>query len=124
MSYVRCLNHRAYLHFKDQPLRDEPISLTIGRIYKTLPLTQHEHEHGWLRIVDDTGEDYLFPATYFEPVDLIDPILSEVSASVTIHLSPLLKGILHAGAAASNKSLSALVRKWLDERLDLPANAS
>jgi hypothetical protein len=123
MNYVQCINNQAYLHFKDEPLRNEPTSLTIGRIYKTLPLTQHEREHGWLRVIDDTGEDYLFPATYFESVDISQAALTDVSSTVTLHLSPVLKGILHAEALAANKSVSALLRKWLDERLDLPMNA-
>lgn len=120
MNYVRCVSNQAYLHFKDEPLQSEPISLTIGRIYKTLPLTPQEQTHGWLRIVDDTGEDYLFPAHYFEPVELSEHILLDSSATVTFHISPVLKGILSAEAAATNKSVSALLREWIDEYLDLP----
>jgi len=120
MNYVRCVDNRAYLHFKNEPLRNEPISLTIGRIYKALPLAAHEREHGWLRVVDDTGEDYLFPADYFEAVDIRDGTFADISSTVTLHLSPLLKGILQAEAAASHKSVSSLLREWVDEQLDLP----
>jgi len=123
MTYVRCIDNRAYLRFKNEPLRDEPISLTIGRVYKTLPLATHEREHGWLRVVDDTGEDYLFPAEYFERIDIDSVALADISSTVTLHLSPLLKGILQAEAAASHKSVSSLLREWLDEHLDLPIMA-
>lgn len=123
MSYVRCVDNRAYLQFPEKPLLDEPSTLTIGRIYKTLPAAVHEREHGWLRVVDDTGEDYLFPASYFELIDLKAAEFADVSSTVTLHLSSLLKGILQAEAAASHKSVSGLLREWLDERLDLAVTA-
>ena len=34
-----------------------PLELTNGKIYKVLSV-----ERGWYRVVDDTGEDYLYPA--------------------------------------------------------------
>jgi hypothetical protein len=40
-----------------------------------------------------------------------------------VHLDPYLKGVLHAEAIAAKKSISALLREWIDERLDLPATA-
>lgn len=36
--------------------------LTSGRDYEVLSV-----ENGWYRIVDDSGEDYLYPAELFEP---------------------------------------------------------
>jgi hypothetical protein len=47
----------------------------------------------------------------------------EASESVTVHLDPYLKGVLHAEAVAAGKSISALLREWIDERLDLPVTA-
>jgi hypothetical protein len=41
--------------------------LTIGRVYEVL---EDADEHGMLRIIDDSGEDYLYPYTLFEPVDI------------------------------------------------------
>jgi hypothetical protein len=43
--------------------------------------------------------------------------------SVTVHLPTYVKGILHAEAIAAHKSVSALLREWIDERLDLPGLA-
>ena len=34
---------------------------------------------------------------------------------------PALLGILHTEALVADRSMSALVREWLEERLDLPA---
>lgn len=41
-----------------------PLELTNGKIYDVLSV-----ERGWYRIVDDTGEDYLYPAANFEEID-------------------------------------------------------
>ncbi len=41
--------------------------LTIGRVYEVL---EDADEHGMLRIIDDSGEDYLYPYTLFEPLDI------------------------------------------------------
>lgn len=39
-------------------------SLTNGKIYEVIST-----EETWLRIIDDTGEDYLFPPEEFEIVE-------------------------------------------------------
>lgn len=123
MKYVRCIKNQAYVHFKDEPPVDDVTDLTIGHIYKVAPMTAGERERGHLRVVDDTGEDYLFPAGYFEPVAISQEVLVANDAAVTVHLAPLLKDILRAEALAANKSISALLREWIDERLDLPEAA-
>lgn len=41
-----------------------PASLELGRTYPVLPDPQAA-EHGLLRIVDESGEDYLYPQEYF-----------------------------------------------------------
>jgi hypothetical protein len=43
--------------------------LTIGRVYEVL---EGVDAHGMLRIIDDSGEDYLYPNALFEPVDIPD----------------------------------------------------
>ena len=41
-----------------------PLELTNSKIYPVLSI-----EKGWYRVVDDTGEDYLYPSNIFEVVD-------------------------------------------------------
>ncbi len=43
--------------------------LEIRKIYEVLP---HENaaKDDYLRIIDESGEDYLYPAIYFYPVEL------------------------------------------------------
>jgi hypothetical protein len=51
--YAVCVNAAGYR-----------VSLEPRKIYEVWPDPDAE-SHGQLRVVDETGEDYLFPATYF-----------------------------------------------------------
>jgi hypothetical protein len=108
MTYVRCINNRGY-----------EASLTAGAIYKVLP---DDGNKASLRVIDNEGEDYLYDVSRFEPI-AYDSAQADVTESVTVHLPPVLKGVLRAEALAAQKSVSALLRKWIDERLDLPVTA-
>jgi hypothetical protein len=45
-------------------------SLEIRKLYENLPDREAE-KHGQLRIIDESGEDYLFPSGLFAPVRLL-----------------------------------------------------
>lgn len=49
--------------------KDYPASLELHKIYRVLPDTEAEHD-GDLRVIDESGEDYLYPADYFLLIDL------------------------------------------------------
>ena len=53
-----CLNNVEY-----------PASLELHKIYRVIPDREAESE-GDMRIVDESGEDYLYPATWFVRVQL------------------------------------------------------
>ena len=44
-------------------------SLEVRKIYETLD-DDDAFKHGQLRVVDESGEDYLYPADLFVPLDL------------------------------------------------------
>jgi hypothetical protein len=44
--------------------REYPASLEMGKCYRVVPDARAEAA-GLLRVVDDSGEDYLFPSTLF-----------------------------------------------------------
>lgn len=44
-------------------------SLQVRTVYPALRDAEAE-AHGMLRIVDESGEDYLFPAGFFVPIDV------------------------------------------------------
>ncbi|MBI1744805.1 hypothetical protein HYR54_17320 [Candidatus Acetothermia bacterium] len=46
-----------------------PASLEKHKIYRVLPDKEAERD-GDLRVIDESGEDYLYPADYFILVDL------------------------------------------------------
>ena len=48
---------------------DDPDLLTPRMIYRILPDTSAERSR-FLRVIDNEGEDYLYPADYFMLVDL------------------------------------------------------
>ena len=48
---------------------DDPDLLTPRRIYEVLP-DESAAKSQYIRVIDNEGEDYLYPATYFVFVDL------------------------------------------------------
>lgn len=48
---------------------DYPAALEVRKIYQVLP-DADAAQHQYLRIIDESGEDYLYPAAYFVLVDL------------------------------------------------------
>jgi hypothetical protein len=59
-KYVMCINSKGY-----------PLDLTLHKVYKVISDPEGE-EVGMIRIVDDSGEDYLHSASRFSPVQLVE----------------------------------------------------
>lgn len=114
MNYVVCIQNQTLA--LDEPTDTYGAELIVGQVYKVVPPDPNDDPHQ-LRIIDGSGEDYLYPADYFKP---LVPNGNYASESVTVHLPPHVKGILHAEAVAAHKSVSSLLRDWIDERIDLP----
>jgi hypothetical protein len=57
-KFVVCIDNRQF-----------PASLELHKVYRVLP-DQDAEQDGDLRIVDESGEDYLYPASYFVLLDL------------------------------------------------------
>ncbi len=57
-QFAICVNNEQY-----------PASLQLWKVYRVLP-DERGSRHHMLRIVDESGEDYLFSASYFVPVEL------------------------------------------------------
>jgi len=43
--------------------------LEVRKVYRVLP-DEPAAEDGYIRVIDESGEDYLYPASYFFPVEL------------------------------------------------------
>jgi hypothetical protein len=57
-----------------------PVSLERRKIYVALPDRAAE-KHGQLRIIDESGDDYLYPKTFFRTIALPQAIKKAVLAA-------------------------------------------
>lgn len=57
-NYVICIRNDDY-----------PASLEVRKLYQRLPDPEAER-HGMLRVVDESGEDYLYASSHFLAVEL------------------------------------------------------
>jgi len=55
-EFVVCINNAGY-----------PASLELHKIYRVVP-DEDARADGDIRIIDESGEDYLYPASYFAPI--------------------------------------------------------
>ena len=106
VRYAKCLNHGG-----------DNLSLMAGQFYQVRP--DDAEAHGLLRIVDNTGEDYLFDADLFEEVQDLSSFFAELSIGLNVPM----KATIYQLANQQGKSMAALLREWIDERLNLPSSA-
>lgn len=52
--------------------------LELRKVYQVLP-DPSASEEGYLRLIDESGEDYLYPADYFQPVALPAAIAEQLA---------------------------------------------
>jgi len=57
-----------------------PASLELHKIYRLIPDKEAQAD-GDMRVIDESGEDYLFPADYFIPVDLPRTVVRALNKS-------------------------------------------
>ena len=57
------------------------VSLERRKIYQVLPDSEAE-KHGQVRVIDESGEDYLYPQRFFAPIELPQPIRRAILAAV------------------------------------------
>jgi hypothetical protein len=60
--FVVCIKNKGY-----------EASLEIGKLYRVIPDDEAER-HGYLRIVDESGEDYGYAATRFFSIEVPEPL--------------------------------------------------
>jgi len=65
-KFVVCINNKDYL-----------ASLELHKIYRVLP-DEDAASDGDLRIIDESGEDYLYPAARFVPIAVPDAVLKSL----------------------------------------------
>jgi hypothetical protein len=65
-SFVVCVKNTGY-----------PASLELRKIYQALA-DEGASAHGLIRVIDESGEDYLYPREFFMAVDLPQEVASAV----------------------------------------------
>jgi hypothetical protein len=68
-EFVVCVKNRGY-----------KVSLELRKIYQALPDAEAE-AHGSVRVIDESGEDYLYPASFFVTIQLPIPVERALSAA-------------------------------------------
>ena len=66
---------------------DYPVSLELHKIYRALP--DEDALAGDLRIVDESGEDYLYPARAFVGISLPEGVRSSLRRAASTGADPL-----------------------------------
>lgn len=56
------------------------VSLIVHKTYRTIPDKAAE-QHGLIRVIDETEEDYLYPATHFAPAEADQPSEGQTHAA-------------------------------------------
>jgi hypothetical protein len=59
---------------------DFPVALETRKVYVALPDSAAE-KHGLVRVVDESGEDYLYSKALFRPIELPQPVKKAVLAA-------------------------------------------
>ena len=57
-NFAVCVNNKGY-----------PVSLELRKLYQVIP-DEQAARLGQLRVVDESGENYLYPEQYFAPIQL------------------------------------------------------
>jgi hypothetical protein len=68
-QFVVCLRNKGY-----------EVSLERRKIYQAVPDTEAA-KHGLVRVIDESGEDYLYPKRFFAAIELPQPIRRAVLAA-------------------------------------------
>ena len=69
-QFVVCINNEGY-----------QASLEPRKIYQVLPDKEAE-SHKMLRVIDESEEDYLFPASMFVPISLPQTLIKELALAI------------------------------------------
>ena len=69
LTFALCLDNEGY-----------PASLEVGKLYRVVP-DEEAKAHGYIRIIDESGDDYAFTANRFHMLQLPYDVGQALSAS-------------------------------------------
>jgi hypothetical protein len=68
-QFVVCVKNRGYR-----------ASLVLRRIYELVPDSEAS-EHGLSRVIDESGDDYLYPSCFFMAIELPQPVKRAIAGA-------------------------------------------
>ena len=74
MKFVVCVSREGFGEFSAD-------DLTLGRLYEVLSPAD---SHGMLKIIDDSGEDFLYPEFLFEKVEMQHETATKLHALLAV----------------------------------------
>jgi len=69
-KFVICVDNQGY-----------EVSLERWKVYRVIP-DEKADIHSQIRVIDESGEDYLFPEEYFAPIELPKPVQQALIATM------------------------------------------
>ena len=66
-TYAICVKNDGY-----------PASLEVRKVYQVLT-DEWAAQHGLVRVIDESGEDYLYSSNYFVPIELPQAVIEALS---------------------------------------------
>ncbi|MDR3221082.1 MAG: hypothetical protein LBU46_03600 [Candidatus Accumulibacter sp.] len=69
-KWAFCISNKGY-----------PASLEIRKVYEVID-DEDGARMGCIRVIDEEGEDYLYPASMFMPIELTPPVEERLLATV------------------------------------------
>jgi len=83
MQFVACQFHGGFGEFSAD-------DLTLGCIYEVITPADN---HGMIRIIDDSGEDYLYPARFFQDIANQPEAIRAIDSGLIKRMRALTKGV-------------------------------
>lgn len=68
--FVVCVKNEGYI-----------ASLELRKIYEVIS-DERAADHKMIRVIDESGEDYLYPSVFFIPIDLPKPVEKALSLAI------------------------------------------
>jgi hypothetical protein len=70
MKFIVCISREGLGEFSAD-------DLTLGRLYEVISPADNQ---GMIRVIDDSGEGYLYPASLFDAVEVQEPTATRLHA--------------------------------------------
>jgi hypothetical protein len=98
MSFVVCIDNTGY-----------PASLERSKIYKTVP-DALATQHGKVRVFDESGESYLYPAELFEKIPVPESVAKALASDLPTEVQ------LSRNWFTKRPRITRKLRKWRSTR--------